>query len=658
MRSILIANRGEIALRIMRTARKMGISTVAVFSDADADAPFVAAADTAVALGGNTAAESYLRGDAIIEAARRSGADAVHPGYGFLAENAEFAASVEAAGLLWVGPSPTAIAAMGSKIEAKRLMQEAGVPVLPGQTITGADGESLTELAAQVGYPLLVKASAGGGGKGMRIARSDAEIGNAVAAARREAMAAFGDETAFLERFVEAGRHVEIQIFGDSHGNVVSLFERECSIQRRHQKILEESPSTAVDEKLRKRMGDAAVAAGKALGYCGAGTVEFILAPDGEFFFLEVNTRLQVEHPVTEAVTGLDLVRLQLLVATGGQLPAEALDPQRFGHAIEVRLYAEDPLNDFLPQTGTLARVEFPSDVRAESGVRDGSEVSVYYDPMLAKLIAHAPSREEAARCLATALRRSTVHGVTNNRDFLVRLLEHPEFLAGDADTSFLDRHDPSALGAPLIDEPGARLFAAAAALAERPAPPDGKRALAGLPRGWRNVPSQDQVIAFSGPYGQVEVAYRFDRGRLGHLRVDDVEIEGASLHTSSPHAVVLEAGGVLTRFQIHRDGQRVWINTAKGQLDLVELDRFPAGDDAPTSGSLESPMPGIVARVCAEAGAAVERGAVIVVIEAMKMEHEIVAPLAGTISELRVAAGDQVETGAVLAVVDGDETE
>ncbi|MFY9470309.1 MAG: biotin carboxylase N-terminal domain-containing protein, partial [Solirubrobacterales bacterium] len=472
MRALLIANRGEIALRIIRTAREMGIATIAVFSEPDADAPFVDAADSSVALGGNTAAESYLRGEAIIDAARRAGADAVHPGYGFLAENAEFAQAVEDAGLTWVGPSPAAITAMGSKIEAKRRMEAAGVPVLPGRTVSGVEGEALREAAEQVGYPLLVKASAGGGGKGMRIVKSAAEVEDAVAAARREAAAAFGDEAVFLERFVEAGRHVEIQIFGDSHGSVVSLFERECSIQRRYQKILEESPSTAVDDALRRQMGDAAVAAGRELSYSGAGTVEFILAPSGEFFFLEVNTRLQVEHPVTEAITGLDLVRLQLLVAAGEPLPAEATDPRRAGHAIEVRLYAEDPASEFLPQTGTLARIELPGDVRVDSGVRDRSEVSVYYDPMLAKVIAHAPSRQEAARRLAAALRRAKLHGVTTNRDFLVRLLEHPEFLDGSTDTAFLDRHDPAQLGAPLIGDSAARLFAAAAALAARAVPP------------------------------------------------------------------------------------------------------------------------------------------------------------------------------------------
>src|SRR3954467_14796419 len=455
---LLVANRGEIARRVFRTARAMGIATVAVHSDADADAPFVRDADEAVRLPGNTPAETYLQAELVVDAARRSGADAIHPGYGFLSENAEFARVVESAGLVWVGPPADAIETMGSKLGAKELMQKAGVPTLPWAE-DPADAD-------QVGYPLLVKASAGGGGRGMRIVRDPSELENAVEAARREAGSAFGDDTVFLERYLEAPRHIEIQVFADTHGNAVSLFERECSIQRRHQKIVEESPSPAVDEDLRRRMGDAAVAAARAVGYVGAGTVEFVLDDKKQFSFLEMNTRLQVEHPVTELVTGLDLVRLQLLVADGQPLPPAALAPSLRGHAIEVRLYAEDAEHGFLPVTGTLRQFDLGCSVRVDSGFAAGDVISTFYDPMLAKVIAHAPSRSEAAGRLAAALTGARISGVTTNRDLLVRIMQDEEFLAGDTDTGYLERNDPVVLGAPLLDEAGARVHAVAAAVA------------------------------------------------------------------------------------------------------------------------------------------------------------------------------------------------
>jgi propionyl-CoA carboxylase alpha chain len=486
---VLVANRGEIAARVFRTCRRLGISTAAVFSEPDAAAPFVRDADVAVALGGATPAESYLRGDAVIDAARRCGADAIHPGYGFLAENAGFAQAVLDAGLSWIGPSPAAIAAMGSKTEARSMMERAGVPVLPA----AAPGDDLSA----VGFPLLVKASAGGGGKGMRVVERPEDLDRAIEAAQREAASAFGDDTVFLERFAPRARHVEIQILGDAHGRVVALHERDCSVQRRHQKVIEESPSPAVGEALRDRMAQAAVAAGEALGYVGAGTVEFLLTGEDEFFFLEVNTRLQVEHPVTELVTGLDLVELQLRVADGGHAPDP---PPLRGHAIEARLYAEDPAQDFLPQTGTLTRLRFGDGVRVDSAVEDGSAISPYYDPMIAKVVAHGATRDEAARRLAGALARAHIHGTVTNRDFLVRVLRHPEFLSGDADTSFLGRHDPAELAAPLVDAGGVRLAAAAAALAgqatRRAAAVPGRSA----PSGWRNVPSQLQTTTFEAP--------------------------------------------------------------------------------------------------------------------------------------------------------------
>jgi propionyl-CoA carboxylase alpha chain len=446
---LLIANRGEIASRVIRTARELDIATVAVFSDADARAPYVTEADESVRLPGAAPADTYLRADLLIETARKTGTDAVHPGYGFLAENAGFARECDRAGLVFVGPSATTIEAMGSKIAARELMAKAGVPLLPAAVLDGTEEAELAEAAAQVGYPLLVKAAFGGGGRGVRIARSRGELVTAVTSARREAASAFGDGTVFGERYLEAPRHIEVQIFGDSYGNVVHLFERECSIQRRYQKIVEEAPSPAV-------------------GYVGAGTVEFVLGGDGRFYFLEMNTRLQVEHPVTELITGLDLVALQLLVAEGKPLPTAVSAIMMNGHAIEVRLYAEDVAVGFRPASGTLNRFAFPRlpGIRVDAGVADGSVVSVHYDPMLAKIIAHGSTREQAARRLARALTEARLHGVTTNRDLLTGILREPEFLAGATDTGYLTRHDPAVL-ARSATAPGARqLHALAAALA------------------------------------------------------------------------------------------------------------------------------------------------------------------------------------------------
>ncbi len=506
MRRVLVANRGEIARRVFLTCRRLGIGTAAVFTEPDADAMFVRDADVAVALGADP--RGYLDGDAIIVAAQRVGADAVHPGYGFLAENAGFAQAVVDAGLTWIGPTPDAIAAMGSKTEARARMEEAGVPILP----EGRDA----------GFPLLVKASAGGGGKGMRLVEREEDLDAAVAAAQREAASAFGDDTVFLERYLPRARHVEIQIVGDTHGRVVAFHERDCSVQRRHQKVIEEAPSPAVDRDLRARMGAAAIAAGEAVGYVGAGTVEFLLS-GSDFFFLEVNTRLQVEHPVTELVTGVDLVELQFAVAEGGHVP----DPPPIdGHAIEARLYAEDPANDFLPVTGTLTRFELPDGVRVDTGVESGSVISPHYDPMVAKVLAHGRTREEAAARLADALARARVHGMTTNRDFLVNVLRHPEFLGGEADTGFLERHDCSA---PLVADPGPA--AAAHALAGQAARRGEARVLGSLPSGWRNNPAQLQTVAYEG----LDVGYAFDRhGGLDVLRIDGEPV-AARLHGCSP---------------------------------------------------------------------------------------------------------------------------
>ncbi len=448
---VLVANRGEIARRVFATCRRLGVATVAVYSEPDATSAFVREADVAIALGGASPAESYLRGEAVVAAAVRAGADAVHPGYGFLSENAAFARAVIDAGLTWIGPSPDAIAAMGSKTEARDRMQRAGVPVLPGARLDHGDVADVRAVADGLGYPLLVKASAGGGGKGMRLVHGGEELASAIEGARREAATAFGDDAVFLERFASSARHVEIQIIGDQHGQVYSLHERDCSVQRRHQKVIEESPSPVVGPELRSRMSAAAVAAGEELGYVGAGTVEFLLTPEGEFYFLEVNTRLQVEHPVTELVTGLDLVELQLRVAEGRRLPEEVSQAPLRGHAIEARLYAEDAANGFLPATGVLERFVVPSGVRVDTAVTDGAQISSHYDPMIAKVIAHGATRDEAARKLADALRRAEIHGLLTNRDFLVRVLCHDEFLRGEADTGFLERHDAEALASPLV---------------------------------------------------------------------------------------------------------------------------------------------------------------------------------------------------------------
>ena len=441
---LLVANRGEIAARVIRTAHALGIATVAVHSDPDADAPYVMLADEAIRLPGAAPADTYLRGEAIIAAAARTAADAVHPGYGFLSENAAFARACAGAGLIFVGPAPGTIEAMGDKLAAKAMMAEAGVPVLPFVTVTA-------DHAADVGFPLLVKAAFGGGGRGMRLVTDPAELTEAVSAARREAAAAFGDGTVFLERYVPDPRHVEVQILGDAHGNLVHLFERECSIQRRYQKIVEESPSPVVDRALRAALTQAAVTAGRAVGYTGAGTVEFVLARDGSFYFLEMNTRLQVEHPVTEEVTGLDLVELQLRIAEGEPLPPEAREAAISGHAIEARLYAEDVPAGFLPVTGTLHRFSIPSGpgLRIDTGYRDGSKISPHYDAMLAKVIAHGRTRADAARRLARALQTAEIHGLTTNRDLLVAILREPDFLAGATDTGYLTRHEPPPGGRP-----------------------------------------------------------------------------------------------------------------------------------------------------------------------------------------------------------------
>ena len=643
--TVLVANRGEIARRIFRTCREMGISTVAVYSEPDSGEPHVREADQAVLLSGATPGETYLDFVAMLAAAKTTGADAIHPGYGFLAENADFARAVIGAGLIWIGPPPDAIETMASKLESKRLIESIGVPTLPG--IEVAPGDDATRLASEIGYPVLVKASAGGGGKGMRIVREEKDLAPALEGARREAAGAFGDDTLLLERYLEAPRHIEIQVLGEVDGTVHSLFERECSIQRRHQKIIEEAPSTVIDEATRKRMGEAAVRAAAAVGYTGAGTVEF-LYQEGDFFFLEMNTRLQVEHPVTEMVTGLDMVRLQILVASGEPLPE--MPSAMEGHAVEARLYAEDPTNDFLPVTGQFHEVDFPDleGVRVDSGVEAGSRISVHYDPLLAKVIAHAATRESAAGLLATALRRARLHGPTTNRSLLVRVLEHPEFLAGRTNTDFLLRHDPVDLGRPLAGPEEERLAAVAVALADQAHARASAPVLAALPTGWRNLPGVPQRRSYQGAHGTYEIWYSI--APAGFVVEGIGELEVIEL-TAGIAAFVLD--GVDYRFEVARYGMSRHADSASYPVILEEIPRFPSSlsEDAP--GSMHAPMPGKVIRVDVEIGDEVEEGQLLVVLEAMKMEHTLRAPHRGTVSEVRCSPGDQVESGAVLVVVE-----
>jgi acetyl/propionyl-CoA carboxylase alpha subunit len=659
---LLIANRGEIAARIMRTAHGLGIATVAVYSDPDAGAPYVGLADEAVRLPGAAPADTYLRGDLIIAAAVATRADAVHPGYGFLSENEAFSRACADAGLIFVGPEPGTIAAMGSKVQAKALMAAAGVPVLPSVTIASTD--DLDDLAtaaagiAQVGFPLLVKAAFGGGGRGMRLVADPAGLAEAVRSARGEAASAFGDGTVFLERFVTDPRHVEVQIFGDTAGHVIHLFERECSIQRRYQKIVEECPSPAVDEELRAALTSAAVAAGQAIGYIGAGTVEFVLGQDGSFFFLEVNTRLQVEHPVTEEVTGLDLVELQLRIAEGEPLPPAATSAGINGHAIEVRVYAEDVAAGFLPVTGPLHRFVIPPapGVRTDTGFRDGSVVSPHYDAMLAKVIAHGRTRADAARRLARALDRAQIHGVTTNRDLLAAILREPEFASGRTDTGYLTRHQPAALTA---SRPRATAWhALVAALARQAVHRAQAPVLATLPSGWRNVRSAPQRVTYTADGAEFAVAYHVTGGpAFGgtvEATVNDVPLGAALLlHAADPELVDLEVDGLRRVYLVHRVGAQTYVDASDGSSALSEVPRFGQPDKMAPTGSLLAPMPGLVLRVLADVGATVAAGQPLVVLEAMKMEQTVTAPADGVLAELRAKTGEQVAAGQILAVVD-----
>ncbi|MCY4518211.1 MAG: ATP-grasp domain-containing protein [Acidimicrobiaceae bacterium] len=724
IRRLLVANRGEIARRVFRTAQSMGISTVAVYSEGDAAAPFVTDADLSVPLGGRSAAESYLSIDKVIAAAVNSEADAIHPGYGFLSENADFARAVIEAGLTWVGPPPSAIAAMGDKLAAKATMVAAGVPTLPSVPVTDAmSNDELGTAASDVGFPLLVKASAGGGGKGMRIVDGPDTLADSIAAARREAAGAFGDDTVFLERYLPAPRHVEIQVLGDTHGNVLHCFERECSIQRRHQKVIEEAPSPAVTPALRERMGAAAVAAVSTIGYHSAGTVEFLLegsGDDAEFWFLEVNTRLQVEHPVTEEITGLDLVREQIRVAAGEPLGYGQDDLTMSGHAVEARLYAEDPASGFLPATGTVELWAPAADPQArfDSGIEVGSVVGTEFDPMLAKVVVAAPTRTEAALGLASALDRTRLGGVVTNRDFLSAVLRSDEFLVGDTTTDFIER---TGLASDAPPYRGQFLHAAASAVAlvSQARNRSQSTALDFMTSGYRNSVMPDEVLpltALDPSEGEVDVSVAYRRQRDGSYRLrvaplradapyapsDDSDsapgdddsrdgddgVSAASEFVVHPHAIQIhpivddrvrvDAGGGVTDappaeefdaeldvetsgmrglWQVSRRGHNWYVTgPLTGSATLRERSRFPDPDAEAVEGGLVAPMPGKVLIVDVEAGDRVSAGQVLVVMEAMKMEHQITAPADGEVAEVRANVGDQVDNGELLVVITADE--
>jgi len=643
IRKLLIANRGEIASRIQRTCKAMGIETVAVFSDADADAPFVRTADEAVRIGPAPSAESYLDVASIIAAAELTGADAVHPGFGFLAENEGFAAAVGEAGLTFVGPTPAAIRSMGSKQKAKQIARDAGVPVIEGYD--GEDQGALAKEALAIGFPVLVKASAGGGGKGMRIVHEESALAAAIEGAAREAKSSFGDETLIIEKYIERPRHIEIQILGDEHGTLVHLHERECSIQRRHQKIIEEAPSLAVGPALRRAMGDSALKLAEAIGYTGAGTVEMIMDTDGSFYFLEVNTRLQVEHPVTEAITDIDLVEMQLRVAQGEPLPfdQELVDTMVSGAAIECRIYAEDPSKDFLPQSGRVLEFGLPDAdwLRVDAGIESGSEVTIHYDPMLAKVITWGRTRWEAIARMRWALRRMTLMGLKTNRDFLIDVIDHPAFVEGDLHTHFVAEHfsEPREPDAKLLQR--AAVAAALVAWSRRVGP------VANVLTGYRNNRFRDQRVNYTCGDAALEVTYA-DLGD-GSLRVDGELIEtGVDGRT----VWVQGADGLRWRAEVV-DADGSWHVLVDGRtFALAEVPRFPDRSAGASSDGAVAPMPGKIVQLLVSVGENVRLGQTLAVMEAMKMEHSIAAPHAGVVSEVRVAVGDQVDEGALLAVV------
>jgi propionyl-CoA carboxylase alpha chain len=646
---LLVANRGEIARRIFHTAREMGIGTVAIYADGDASAPFVTEADAAIALNGRTPAETYLDVAKVLAAAKRAGADAIHPGYGFLSENAAFAQAVIDAGLAWVGPTPDVIAQMGDKLSAKKLMQAANVPTLPAVEL---DARSDAKAAAKkIGYPVLVKASAGGGGRGMRVVEKEADLIDAIASARREAAGAFGDDTVFLEKWLDKSRHVEIQIIGDRHGNVVHCFERECSIQRRHQKIIEEAPSSALDAETREAMCAAALNAARKLGYSSVGTVEFLLK-GRDFYFLEVNARLQVEHPVTEAIIDRDLVREQIRIAEGEPLSFEQLDLDICGHAIEARLCAEDPSNGFLPSPGTVVAWQpSPITARFDSGVEAGSVVAPEFDAMIAKVIVHAPTRREAAAKLARVLETTRVQGLTTNRDFLIATLRTPEFLSGDTTTDFIERVAPAPPARNHAHLTEAAIVTAIEGQARRR---QSARVLASIASGWRSTVMPTEQIAFVIGEETIQLGYRLGRDGVFRFSAGDAA-HSVTVTDAGKGDVNIVIDGMRASWLAQLEGDLWLVHGPHGDVTLHELPRFPATGAAAASGGLKAPMPGVVLSTAVRSGDTVSKGQLLMVLEAMKMEHRITAPRDGVVADLHVAAKDQVKNGQLLLTMAED---
>ncbi len=659
---ILIANRGEIACRVAATARRLAVKTVAVYSDADAHAKHVAACDEAVHIGGNAPKDSYLRWERIIEAAKATGAQAIHPGYGFLSENEEFAQACADAGLVFIGPPPSAIQAMGLKAESKQLMEKAGVPLVPGYHGSNQDPVFLRGAAEQIGYPVLIKASAGGGGKGMRAVETAADFDAALASCKREAANSFGDDAVLVEKYVQRPRHIEIQVFGDTHGNYVWLFERDCSVQRRHQKVLEEAPAPGMTEAMRRQMGEAAVAAARAVNYVGAGTVEFIVEqkPSGEmaFFFMEMNTRLQVEHPVTEAITGLDLVEWQLRVAAGERLPLAQDELRIQGHAIEARICAENPDNHFLPATGTLAVYRKPActsfsrgPVRIDDGVREGDAISPYYDSMVAKLIVHGATREEALARLDEALARTHIVGLATNVQFLRHVVRSRSFAQADLDTALIPREE----AALFHQQPVPLALAAAAAVARTLLD---ERALAGADPfsrrdGFRSHGQASRRFEFDFADAHVKAQLDYQRDGGLHLRIADPaggEVAGLLAFDGEGDAIDLRFANLRERVVVYTQGETDHVFASRGAAAIVSLDLLAhAGEGQAEGGRLTAPMPGKVISIAVKAGDTVRKGQPLAVMEAMKMEHTIAAPADGTVAEVLYAPGDQVAEGAEL---------
>ncbi|MFJ9549926.1 acetyl-CoA carboxylase biotin carboxylase subunit [Streptomyces erythrochromogenes] len=665
--TVLVANRGEIAVRVIRTLRELGIRSVAVFSDADADARHVREADTAVRIGPAAAAESYLSVERLLDAAKRTGAEAVHPGYGFLAENAAFAQACTDAGLAFIGPPASAISLMGDKIRAKETVKAAGVPVVPGSSGSGLTDAELVAAASEIGMPVLLKPSAGGGGKGMRLVRDEAVLAEEIAAARREARSSFGDDTLLVERWVDRPRHIEIQVLADAHGNVVHLGERECSLQRRHQKVIEEAPSVLLDEKTRAAMGAAAVDAARSCGYVGAGTVEFIV-PGGDpssYYFMEMNTRLQVEHPVTELITGLDLVELQLRVASGEALPVTQDDIRLTGHAIEARVCAEDPARGFLPSGGTVLALSEPSGgaVRTDSGLTAGVPVGSTYDPMLSKVIVHGPDRATALRLLRAALADTVILGVQTNAGFLRRLLAHPDVVSGDLDTGLVERDLPSLLPEGVPDE----VYATAALLAGTAPEPraTGWTDPFDAASGWRLGGTPAWTVHHFRLPGQDPVQVRTRQvGAEQDILLDVVDGGAparARIVSRTPDTVTIELDGVTHRFSHAASPEGIWLGRDADSWHVQRHDPVVAnlsGASRAGADTLAAPMPGTVTVVKVTVGDKVAAGQSLLVVEAMKMEHVISAPHAGTVTELDVSPGTTVAMDQVLAVVTPDEEE